>query len=129
MIGDRGSVVLYVASCAIVFLCLINGAEARLSGVYGDNGHDQTIIHHTLTHTDQREVEHEILELLGLPERPRRNIHPSIRYVRDLIYILLSIRYLPPSIYISIAHVRSDNKCIIITYHTLNVQVHKYVCK
>lgn len=66
--------------CFLLFVCISdNGAEARLSGVYGDNGHDQTIIHHTLTNNDQREVEHEILELLGLPERPRRNMDPSLR--------------------------------------------------
>lgn len=62
----------------VCFVVIFNGAEARLSGVYGDNGLDQTIIHHTLTSIDQREVEQEILELLGLPERPS-NIHPSIR--------------------------------------------------
>lgn len=81
MIVERRSDLFVVVSFFVIFntpICLNAGAEARLSGVYGDNGLDQTIIHHTLTSNDQREVEQEILELLGLPERPS-NIHPSIR--------------------------------------------------
>lgn len=50
-------------------------------GLYIDNGIDQTVMHRALTQDDAQEVEHEILELLGLPERPRKkhNIHPSLR--------------------------------------------------
>lgn len=52
-----------------------------LSGFYVDNGIDQTVMHRALTQDDAQEVEHEILELLGLPERPRKrhNIHPSLQ--------------------------------------------------
>lgn len=72
--------------CIIVVLLLITlnslcGVYGSLSGFYIDNGIDQTIMHHELTQDDAQEVEHEILELLGLPERPRKkhNIHPSLR--------------------------------------------------
>lgn len=59
-------------------LCNVCGS---LSGFYIDNGNDQTVMHRALTHDDVQEVEHEILELLGLPERPRKkhNIHPSLQ--------------------------------------------------
>lgn len=55
--------------------------NATLSGFYVDNGIDQTVMHRMLTPDDTQEVEHEILELLGLPDRPRRNkhMHPSLR--------------------------------------------------
>ncbi|XP_026757262.1 protein 60A [Galleria mellonella] len=45
--------------------------EASLSGLYIDNGVDQTVIHHSMTRHERLVVEHEILELLGLGERPR----------------------------------------------------------
>ncbi|CAO1378765.1 unnamed protein product [Diamesa tonsa] len=52
---------------------------ASYSGIYVDNGH-QTILNHQLTRDETHEVEHEILDLLGLPDRPRkRHIHPSLR--------------------------------------------------
>lgn len=59
-------------------LCNVYGS---LSGFYIDNGLDQTVMHRALTQDDAQEVEHEILELLGLPERPRKkhSIHPSLR--------------------------------------------------
>ncbi|XP_015607274.1 protein 60A [Cephus cinctus] len=43
----------------------------RLSGLYVDNGLDQTVVHRVVTQREKREVEHEILNLLGLPDRPR----------------------------------------------------------
>lgn len=45
----------------------------RLSGLYIDNGFDQTIVHRVVSKREKREVEHEILTLLGLPDRPRNN--------------------------------------------------------
>ncbi|XP_055712600.1 protein 60A [Phlebotomus papatasi] len=65
---------------SLVILLIIRLTLASLSGIYVDNGVDQTVLHRTLTQDDQQEVEHEILELLGLPDRPRRrHIHPSLR--------------------------------------------------
>lgn len=65
-----------------VVLTVIYCVYASQSGIYVDDGH-QTILHHQLTRDETHEVEYEILELLGLPDRPRkRHIHPSLRYVR-----------------------------------------------
>ncbi|XP_014234703.1 protein 60A [Trichogramma pretiosum] len=47
----------------------------RASGLYVDNGHDQTVIQRSVSESEKREVEHEILSLLGLPERPPRRLH------------------------------------------------------
>lgn len=41
-------------------------------GIYVDNGLDQTIIDMAMTKQEKREMELEILNLLGLPNRPRR---------------------------------------------------------
>jgi bone morphogenetic protein 7 len=46
--------------------------RAALSGLYVDNGVDRTVMARTLTRSERREVEHEILSLLGLPSRPQR---------------------------------------------------------
>lgn len=56
------------------------GVFGSLSGFYADNGVDQTIMHRAITEDDAQAVEHEILELLGLPDRPRKkHSHPSLR--------------------------------------------------
>lgn len=63
-----------------VILTLIYCVFASLSGIYVDDGH-QTILQHQLSRDETQEVEHEILDLLGLADRPRkkRHIHPSLR--------------------------------------------------
>lgn len=67
----------------IVVLTVLGVCHAAMSGFYVDNGLDQTVMHRMLSPNDAQHVEHEILELLGLPDRPpRRNkhgIHPSMR--------------------------------------------------
>ncbi|KAG4079086.1 hypothetical protein HA402_001057 [Bradysia odoriphaga] len=69
-----------VWSLAVIIVCGIVYAEASLSGFYVDNGIDQTVMHRMLNGDDTQEVEHELLELLGLPDRPRKkNLHPSMR--------------------------------------------------
>ncbi|XP_011875025.1 PREDICTED: protein 60A isoform X2 [Vollenhovia emeryi] len=50
------------------------GSAEKISGLYVDNGFDQTIIHHVVNQREKREVEHEILNLLGLPDRPRNMV-------------------------------------------------------
>lgn len=63
--------------CACVALFTV-AVEAALSGLYIDNGVDQTIIHHSMTQDERKVVEVEILELLGLGERPRRARAPPL---------------------------------------------------
>jgi bone morphogenetic protein 7 len=46
--------------------------SAVLSGLYVDNGVDRTEMARALTRSERREVEHEILSLLGLSNRPSR---------------------------------------------------------
>lgn len=54
--------------------------DASQSGIYVDNGHDQTIMHRTLDEEEKVAASYEILEFLGLPERPRRkHAHLSLR--------------------------------------------------
>ncbi|XP_033153243.1 protein 60A [Drosophila mauritiana] len=44
--------------------------EATQSGIYIDNGKDQTIMHRVLSEDDKLDVSYEILEFLGIAERP-----------------------------------------------------------
>lgn len=62
-------------ACFVLFIMTV---EAVLSGLYIDNGVDQTVIHHSMTRHERLVVEHEILELLGLGERPRRSQAPPL---------------------------------------------------
>lgn len=59
-------------------LVFVGNTAAALSGLYIDNGVDQTVIHHSMTRHERQVVEHEILELLGLGERPRRSQAPPL---------------------------------------------------
>lgn len=64
----------------LLIVFLLGVTSATLTGFYVDNGIDQTVMHRMLNDEDTKEVEHEILELLGLPDRPRKkNVHPSLR--------------------------------------------------
>lgn len=70
----------------LITLHSVDEANGSVSGVYVDNG-DQTVMHHALTADDTEEVEREILELLGLPDRPRKkHVHPSLRYYESFDY-------------------------------------------
>lgn len=65
-----------IAFCLLNFIYCVFGG---LSGLYVDNGAGQTVMDTMMTSDDQLEIEHEILELLGLPDRPRkRHLHSSI---------------------------------------------------
>ncbi|KAL0101698.1 hypothetical protein PUN28_019100 [Cardiocondyla obscurior] len=63
----------------------------RTSGLYVDNGFDQTIIHRVMNQREKREVEHEILNLLGLPDRPRNVIGRPPQVKRSAPKFLLDI--------------------------------------
>nr|AHH30785.1 glass bottom boat [Clogmia albipunctata] len=76
----RSQVIMCVVIVILSSILLGSVCDARLSGFYTDNGIDRTVLHRTMDRDDQQEVEHEILELLGLPDRPRKHqIHPSLR--------------------------------------------------
>ncbi|KAB0797560.1 hypothetical protein PPYR_08553 [Photinus pyralis] len=49
------------------------------AGLYIDNGLDQTIIDRAMSTQEKHEMELEILNLLGLPNRPRRGINAPLR--------------------------------------------------
>lgn len=68
----------------------ISSAE-KLSGLYVDNGFDQTVVHRVVSQREKREVEHEILNLLGLPDRPRNAIGRPPQVKRSAPKFLLDI--------------------------------------
>lgn len=70
-----GVMLAWRCACFALFTVTV---EAVLSGLYIDNGVDQTVIHHSMTRHERMVVEHEILELLGLGERPRRSQAPLL---------------------------------------------------
>ncbi|XP_073828314.1 protein 60A-like [Musca autumnalis] len=74
---------------ALLFDCIsLNPSEtsssitvnAIQSGIYIDNGRDQTVIHHILDEDERRAAAYDILDLMGLHDRPRRKHgHLSLR--------------------------------------------------
>ncbi|OAD52857.1 Protein 60A [Eufriesea mexicana] len=66
-------------------------AAERMSGLYVDNGFDQTIVHRVVSQREKREVEHEILNLLGLPDRPRSTAGRPPQVKRSAPKFLLDI--------------------------------------
>ena len=56
----------------VVYVLAITSCTA-LSGFYYDNGVDQTVVHKHLNRREKREMQSEILHLLGLEHRP----HPT----------------------------------------------------
>lgn len=60
--------------CASTLFLLFAVSCAALSGFYYDNGLDQTVVHKHLNKLEKREMQSEILHLLGLQHRP----HPAL---------------------------------------------------
>lgn len=86
--GQACGLFIFVAT----FLDLMNIAlSARMSGLYIDNGYDQTVVHRVVSQREKREVEHEILNLLGLPDRPRSIIGKTPQRRRSAPKFLLDI--------------------------------------
>jgi bone morphogenetic protein 7 len=80
----------------LIFLAIIgeltsSGSADRMSGLYVDNGFDQTVVHRVVSQREKREVEHEILNLLGLPDRPRNSINRPSQVKRSAPKFLLDI--------------------------------------
>lgn len=65
-----------------IFFCLSAYYQVVFSympaGIYVDNGFDQTTMERALTKQEKREMELEILHLLGLPSRPKRGINAPL---------------------------------------------------
>lgn len=82
-------------SILLIFLAILGdlaiGSAERLSGLYVDNGFDQTVVHRVVSQREKREVEHEILNLLGLPDRPRSAIGRPPQVKRSAPKFLLDI--------------------------------------
>lgn len=70
---------MYILIVILFTNILLRHASTSMSGLYIDNGHDKTELQQGLSPEDQIEVEHEILDLLGLPDRPRKKHALSLR--------------------------------------------------
>lgn len=55
----------------LILIFFVFATSAALSGFYYDNGVDQTIVHKHLNKREKKEMQSEILHLLGLQHRPR----------------------------------------------------------
>ncbi|CAN8026994.1 bone morphogenetic protein 7 [Ixodes scapularis] len=67
---------------------IVISLQICLAGYYADNGMDQTIIYRTLPKSEKREMQQEILNLLGFNQRPKPKLHErkysAPRYLLDL---------------------------------------------
>lgn len=64
------SVITAVLCVALLKVCVVSSTPK--AAIYIDNGHDQTAIDRLMTQDEKKEMELEILNLLGLPNRPRK---------------------------------------------------------
>uniref|UniRef100_A0A182KC53 TGF-beta family profile domain-containing protein n=1 Tax=Anopheles christyi TaxID=43041 RepID=A0A182KC53_9DIPT len=66
--------------CIVVTVVHVLIRPVSSTGFYIDNGVDQTVREKSVELQERQEIEHEILELLGLPDRPnKQHVHPSLR--------------------------------------------------
>lgn len=63
--------------CLIIYISV--GFSHPPAALYVDNGLDQTMIERIMTKQEKHEMELEILNLLGLPNRPRRGVNAPLR--------------------------------------------------
>ena len=72
--------------CSVLLVCAVLGVCQ--AGFYADNGLDQTISYRSLPRSEKREMENEILNLLGLDHRPKPKLHQTTnsapQYLIDL---------------------------------------------
>lgn len=72
---------------------LINLHEifGAFSGLYVDNGKDQTVIQRSITRREKLKFEREMLNLLGLPRKPRRSLSHNVTLASSAPKFLLDI--------------------------------------
>ena len=76
MSHTRGSSLLWLQVFLVIFIAYLRGATGRrASGIYIDNGFDQTVVHHAMTERETRIIQNELLNLLDLPEPPPLKYH------------------------------------------------------
>lgn len=84
----------FKCSVWIIILIKILCADCH-SGWFVDNGVSQTVLEEYLPRADTQELQHIILDLLGLPNQPKMDRFPSaIRFVNLLFFIAQSIEQL-----------------------------------
>ncbi|XP_054007525.1 protein 60A-like [Hylaeus anthracinus] len=74
----------------LLILIFITSSE-RSSGLYVDNGVDQTILHKVANRKQKREVEDKLLNLFELPKRPKRIARRALLVKRSAPTFLLNI--------------------------------------
>ncbi|XP_060654571.1 protein 60A [Drosophila nasuta] len=75
------SVVFLPSLWLISMICMLPSTYSTQSGIYVDNGKDQTVMQRVLNDDDKMDVSYEILEFLGIADRPlhHRNHGLSLR--------------------------------------------------
>ncbi|XP_018564913.1 protein 60A-like [Anoplophora glabripennis] len=71
------SVITAVLCAALLKVCVVSSTPK--AAIYIDNGYDQTAIDRLMTQAEKKEMELEILNLLGLPNRPRKIIRSPLK--------------------------------------------------
>ncbi|KAK3088611.1 hypothetical protein FSP39_021263 [Pinctada imbricata] len=68
---NRRLLIMDFCSLSLIFVVFVKFINCTTSGYYADNGVDQTEQLHVMNSRDKRELQHEILTLLGLHQRPK----------------------------------------------------------
>lgn len=63
---------------------LVSEVVFGFSGLYGDNGIDQTIRKKNIPRADIQRIRNHILEMVGLPKRPDQQFHQKIHHNRSI---------------------------------------------
>jgi len=107
----------------VYFLLLgdIDLCRSRSSGFYADNGIDQTIVYQQISKKERREMQQEILSLLGLNHRPKPTPHgtenSAPKYMMNLYNSIIDDEN---GNYIKIDHMKRDNNFTDESLHTIN---------
>lgn len=81
----------YVLIIILFLLLIVFVSSERSSGLYVDNGVDQTVLHKLVNRKQKQDMEHRLLSILGLPERPKRIARRALLVRRSAPKFLLNI--------------------------------------